>query len=735
MEAALADGADLVHPRPGHEPNAQWVFDSGDGGLRRQRDEAIAAAEADDVVVKRRFRQQRLIPAFMEPRVRASSTRPASSHVCTSATQIPHILRTMLGADPGHARAQAARHRAGRRRRLRRQAAGDPRGVLVALLAQKLGKPVKWTETRSESLLAAHHGRDQIQDLDDVGHRDGTMTGLDVKLMADMGAYLGLVTPGVPMLGAFMFNAIYKIPALPVRLHRRLHHQDARPTPTAAPAGPRPRSRIERIMDELAVELGMEPMELRKQELDQARGVPVHHRRGLTYDTGNYEAATDQAMEMFDYDGLRRSRRSGRERGDPCSSASASRRSPRCAGWRRPGCSARWTTAPAAGRPRRSGCCPPARSRCVTGTSAARPGPRDGVQPDRRRPARRAASTTSRSCTATPSRRLRVSTPTGRARWRSAASPSSRPPRRSIEKAKPIAAHMLEASEDDLEFADGALLGQGHRRGRGTIQDVALAVFAAHDLPDGVEPDLDARRRRSTRRTSPSRTAPTCARSRSTPRPGTSKMLKYVCVDDVGNVINPLIVEGQVHGGLAQGIAQALFEEAAYDDAGQPAHRHAGRLHSAQRGRPAQLRHGDRTTTPSPREPAGRQGRRRGRARSPPPRPSSTRCSTRCGTLGVKDMEMPDHPAARLAGHPERLGTSGRGDAGRHRTRRAPVSAPPTATRPEGGHDPGGVRLRPAHHGRGGAARPCATAATTPRSSPAGRACCRCCGCAWPPRR
>ena len=94
-------------------------------------------------------------------------------------------------------------------------------------MAQKLGKPVKWTETRSESLLAAHHGRDQIQDLTITAKKDGTLTGLDVAPLADMGAYLGLVGPGVPILGAFMFNAIYKIPALPVHVHQRLHHQDA----------------------------------------------------------------------------------------------------------------------------------------------------------------------------------------------------------------------------------------------------------------------------------------------------------------------------------------------------------------------------------------------------------------------------------------------------------------------------------------------------------------------------
>ncbi|HEY4422284.1 MAG TPA: molybdopterin cofactor-binding domain-containing protein, partial [Pseudonocardia sp.] len=215
MEAALAEGATLVHPDLGTNENATWVFDSGEAGTGASVADAISAAEADpdQVVVRRRFRQQRLIPAFMEPR--SAVCDPTGEQITLyAATQVPHILRTMttvtLGVPESKLRVIAPDVGGGFGGKI----GVLPEEMLVVALAQKLGKPVKWSETRSESLLAAHHGRDQIQDITITAKRDGTITGLDVRLLADMGAYLGLVGPGVPILGAFMFNAIYKIPAL-----------------------------------------------------------------------------------------------------------------------------------------------------------------------------------------------------------------------------------------------------------------------------------------------------------------------------------------------------------------------------------------------------------------------------------------------------------------------------------------------------------------------------------------
>ena len=186
-----------------------------------------------------------------------------------------------------------------------------------------------------------------------------------------------------------------------------------------------------------------------------------------------------------------------------------------------------------------------------------------------------------------------------------------------VEKAKPIAAHMLEASEDDLEFTAGRFAVKGTDKSVG-IADVALAVFAAHDMPEGVEPDIDAHATFDPENFSYPHGTHLCAVEVDT-ETGFVQLHKYVCVDDVGTVINPLIVEGQIHGGLAQGIAQALFEEAAYDESGTLL---SGTLVDYTVPSAADLIHFDtaNTTTPSTTNPLGSRAWARP-ARSPPPPP------------------------------------------------------------------------------------------------------------------
>ncbi|HEY4020353.1 MAG TPA: molybdopterin cofactor-binding domain-containing protein, partial [Pseudonocardiaceae bacterium] len=189
MEAALAEGADLVHPDLGTNRNAVWTFDSGAAGTGADVEQAIADAE---IVLKRRYRQQRLIPAFMEPRsVVVDPTGPQTT--IWASTQVPHILKTMaaltLGLPEHKLRVIAPDVGGGFGGKI----AVLPEELLAITIAQRLGKPVKWTESRSDCMLTAHHGRDQIQDLTLAARSDGTVTGLKVELLADMGAYLGLV--------------------------------------------------------------------------------------------------------------------------------------------------------------------------------------------------------------------------------------------------------------------------------------------------------------------------------------------------------------------------------------------------------------------------------------------------------------------------------------------------------------------------------------------------------------
>src|SRR4051812_5447287 len=247
LATAAADGGDLVHPDLGTNVSAVWTFDSAEAGTGGDVEDAIRDAE---VLVQRTFRQQRLIPAFMEPR--SVVVDPTSPQITMwSATQVPHILRLMLAMTleiPEHkVRVIAPDVGGGFGGKLQ----VTPEEVIALLAARRLGKPVKYTESRSDSLLAAHHGRDVIQDIEIAATREGKLLGLKVSLIANMGAYLGLVTPGVPILGAFMYNAIYKVPAYRfecVGVFTNTMYTDAyrgagRPEATYA---------IERIMDELA---------------------------------------------------------------------------------------------------------------------------------------------------------------------------------------------------------------------------------------------------------------------------------------------------------------------------------------------------------------------------------------------------------------------------------------------------------------------------------------------------
>ena len=304
MEAALTEGSPLVHEAGNR--SFTWPFGNGD----------IDAAFRDaPVVVERTYRQQRLIPSAMEPRAVVCAPI-ADEYTMWTSTQIPHVLRVMLALVTG-----IPEHKL-------RVIAPDVGGgfgsklqvtaeeVLALLLARKLGRPVKWTETRFEGNVAVHHGRDQIQRVRIAADADGRIRGLDVDLLADMGAYLMLVTPGVPLLGTFMYNAIYKMDAYRFNLYRRVHHEDPH---RRLPGAGRPEATyaIEHLMDDLAAELGMDPLELRERNWIKHEEFPFTTIAGLTYDSGNYEAATARARELFHYDRLRAEQQARRESGTP----------------------------------------------------------------------------------------------------------------------------------------------------------------------------------------------------------------------------------------------------------------------------------------------------------------------------------------------------------------------------------------------------------------------------------
>ncbi|HEX5198828.1 MAG TPA: xanthine dehydrogenase family protein molybdopterin-binding subunit [Actinoplanes sp.] len=559
LEQALAEGSPLVHPDKGTNKSYTWVFDSAQAGTGGD----VAAAD-DEVVIERRYVQQRLIPAFMEPR--SVIVDPgAGEYTIWSATQIPHILRVfyaLLTGTPEHkVRVIAPDVGGGFGGKLQ----VTPEELITFMAARRVGRPVKYTETRSDTMLSAHHGRDMIQDVRLTARRDGTVTGISVKLTANMGAYLGLVGPGVPILGAFMYNAIYKFPAY--RFECDGVFTNTTITDAYRGAGrPEATYAIERAMDDLAVELGVDPIEIRRRNWIKKEEFPFTTVAGLVYDSGDYAAATDKALALLGYDKLRAEQADRRASGDPvqlgigtstytemCGLAPS-----RILGALRYAAGG-WETAAVR-------VLPTGKVEVVTGTSPHGQGHETawsqivadelGVAFDDVEVLHGDTRSSYKGLDTYGSRSLAVG---GIALVEAC--------RKVRDKARTVAAHMLECSPDDLEFTGGAFRVRGTPDAAKTMADCAFAVFAAHDLPDGVEPTLDADATFDPQTFSFPHGTHLCAVEVDT-QTGHVAIRKYIAVDDVGKVINPTIVEGQVHGGVAQGIAQALHEEAVYDESG-----------------------------------------------------------------------------------------------------------------------------------------------------------------------
>ncbi len=561
--ATAAEGGELTHTDLGTNVSATWVFDSAEAGAGTNVDDEISKAGQDGVVIERTYRQQRLIPAFMEPR--STVVDPTGEQTTMwSATQVPHILKLMAaltcGISESKLRVIAPDVGGGFGGKLQ----VTPEEIITLVVARRLGKPCKYTETRSESLMVAHHGRDQIQKLTLSATKDGTVTGLKVDLLADMGAYLGLVTPGIPILGAFMYNSIYKFAAY--RFTCRNIFTNKNWTDAYRGAGrPEATYAIERMMDELAVEIGVDPLEIRERNWIKHEEFPFATVAGLEYDSGNYEAATSKARELFDYDALRAEQKQRRDAGDKVQLGIGVSTFTEMCGLAPSRVLGALNYAAGGWEHASVRMLPSGKVEVVTGSSAHGQGhetawsqivaDRLGVPFDDIEILHGDTQTSPRGLDTYGSRSLTV----GGMAVIAAAD-------KVIEKAKPIAAHMLEANVDDLEFKDGAFTVKGTESSKG-IGEIAFAVFSAHDLPDGIEPSLDADATYDPANFSFPHGTHLCAVEVDT-ETGEVVVRNYTCVDDIGNVVNPLIVEGQVHGGLVQGIAQALFEEAVYDDAG-----------------------------------------------------------------------------------------------------------------------------------------------------------------------
>ena len=469
-----------------------------------------------------------------------------------------------------------------------------------------------------------------------------------------------------------------------------------RPTPTAAPAGRRPRSPSSGSWTSWRSSSAATRWSCAQQNWIKHEEFPFTTVCGLTYDSGNYEAATAKAMELFDYDGLRREQEERRESGDPVQlGIGISTFTEMCGLAPVAGARARWRYGAGGWEPASIRMLPTGKVEVVTGSSAHGQGHETAwsqivadqlgvpfedvevlhgdtqVSPQGHGHLRLAVA---------GRRRHRRGQGRGEGRRQGAArSPRTCSRRPRTTSSSPAGGSAVRGTDKGV-----------------TIQEVAFATFAAHNLPGRASSRRWTPTPPSTRTTSPSRTARTSPRWRSTPRPGGSTIRQYVCVDDIGNALNPLIVEGQVHGGLAQGIAQALFEEANYDEQGTLVN---GTFVDYTLPSAADLPSftTDRTETPATSQPAGRQGRRRGRhdrldagdrqrrdrRGAPPRRRPTSRCPARRSACGGPSRRPRAAPPRRRRSTP---------------TRRVPASARSTRTtrRKKRSSDPGAVRLRQA---------------------------------------
>jgi aerobic carbon-monoxide dehydrogenase large subunit len=557
MEAALADGAPLVHEELG--TNRCFTYDEQHGDYEATKGRA-------EVVFRRRYVNQRLIPSAMEPRaVVVDPSGAVDSYTIWSSTQVPHFVRVFMSLVTG-----VPEHKL-------RVIAPDVGGgfgskldvyaeeAICIALARRLGKPVKWTGSRSEDMQATIHGRDLIQDVEVAATRDGRMLGLKVDLLADMGAYLQLLTPSIPLLGRYMYPAIYRFEAHSFGCTGVFTTK----TPTDAYRGagrPEATFAIERVVDDLAAELGMDPLELRRRNWITHDQFPFTTVTGLTYDSGNYEAATERAMQLFEYDALRQEQAKRRESQDPVQlGIGTSTYTEMCGlapsrwlgetgyitgGWE----FATVRVTPLGKAEVGAGTSPHGQSHVTTFSQLAAEAlgvPFEDVEV--------IVNDTAKvpwGLDTYGSRSLVI----GGMAIRKAAEAV-------VEKGRLVAAGMLEADPADVEFDAGTYRVRGTPEATKTIQEAAFAAFTAHALPDGVDPILSAEAAYDPDTFSFPHGTHFCAVEVDT-ETGMTKIRSYVCVDDVGKVVNPLVVEGQLHGGVTQGIAQALFEEAVYDDAG-----------------------------------------------------------------------------------------------------------------------------------------------------------------------
>ncbi|MCW3007040.1 MAG: aldehyde oxidase and xanthine dehydrogenase molybdopterin binding protein [Solirubrobacterales bacterium] len=554
-EEALKDEV-LVHPGLGSNKVHEWSLGGGD------LDAGFAAA---DVVIERRIVNHRVAGGAIEPRAVLAEER--AGHITIwSSTQVPHFLRLflsiLLGLSEERIRVIAPEVGGGFGSKL--QIYGEE--ILCAWAAQRVGRPVKWVETRSEAMMVTHHGRDQIATVRVGAKRDGTVTAFHAKILADFGAYLMLLTPAVPALGAFVMSGCYRFPAVQTDIVGVLTNKFS--TDAIRGAGrPEATHMIEVAMDQLAHELGLDPLDVRRRNFIAADDFPHETALGIVYDSGNYQASLAKLLEHLDVAAFRaeqeRLRGEGIHRGlgfstytEICGLAPSRVVGPGGFGLQ----TGLWESALV--RVHLTGAVT-----VYTGTSPHGQGhetgfaqivaDRLGCDPEQVEVVHGDTAAGPQGLGTYGSRSLAVG---GEAVAKATA--------KVVEKGKALVAHKLEASPDDIEVRDGRWIVRGSPEQGMTLAEVAGSAYIPEDIPEGMEPGLE-----ETAFYDPNNFVfPFGAHAAIVDvdaETGKVKVVRYLAVDDCGPAINPLLIDGQVHGGIVHSIGQALYEQVIYDEIGQ----------------------------------------------------------------------------------------------------------------------------------------------------------------------
>src|SRR5229473_5321006 len=525
-------------------------------------DKVFEQTKADGgIVVKQRLDNQRLAPVAMETRGVVAEMRKVDKTLTVwSSSQNPHLLRNILSAQVGLPTHQV--------RVIVPEVGGGfgskiniyPEEPLVAFAAMKTGHAVKWIEDRSENLAVTIHGRAQVDYVEIAATREGKITGLKMYGISDMGAYCQLLTDAIMIaLGFPVTCGAYDIPA--VHLSADLVFTNKAPTDAYRGAG-RPEATyiIERAVDLLARELGKDPAEVRRLNFIKPEQFPYKSPAGAVYDSGNYEAALDKALGLVNYQGLRAEQAQKRAQGKLMGIGLSS-----------------YIEACGIG-PKGSlpvGLYESARVRVEhSGTVMVYTGSSPHGQGE---------ETTFSQLVADefgiPMDNILImhgdtdSTPEGRGTYGSRTTAVGGTAlftavQRLKEKMKLIAAHMLEASAADVTLEDGNFFVAGSPQKAVAFAEVAMAANFSNTLPPNIEPGLETTAFwEPAANTFPFGTHVCVVEiDKDT---GEVEITRYVAVDDCGRQLNPMLVEGQVHGGLAQGIGQAMYEGAVYGEDGQ----------------------------------------------------------------------------------------------------------------------------------------------------------------------